>query len=75
MGVDIRVRVKGGGHVSQIYGKKMSLLSKLKTLINHQIYYSLLMCTNEWAAYLLNELVMSMVKCLYYYRSYPRDHF
>ena len=27
-GVDIRVRVKGGGHVSQVYGKKI-LLCKL----------------------------------------------
>ena len=27
-GVDIRVRVKGGGHVSQVYGKKI-LLHKL----------------------------------------------
>ena len=25
MGVDIRVRVKGGGHVSQTYGKSLSL--------------------------------------------------
>ena len=24
MGVDIRVRVKGGGHVSQTYGKELS---------------------------------------------------
>lgn len=27
MGVDVRVRVKGGGHVSQIYGKLFNPLS------------------------------------------------
>ena len=32
MGVDIRVRVRGGGHVSQIYGK-MTVHAGVKTYI------------------------------------------
>lgn len=39
-GVDIRVRVKGGGHVAQIYGK----MSALPRFVNDQTVVLLLSC-------------------------------
>lgn len=42
MGVDIRVRVRGGGSVSQIYGKKKAMFGMY--FLNHSWY--LLLCSN-----------------------------
>lgn len=45
-GVDIRVRVKGGGHVAQIYGKFLKFLSNVNILVLLIVYVPILLNFN-----------------------------
>lgn len=67
-GVDIRVRVKGGGHVAQIYGKQTILFSlKVVFLYSYQSRVCDLGCFNHATHFCLPAIRQAISKALVAY--------